>query len=97
MDRKNLLRGRYVLRDDRTIVVHPASGHPGQVSRLSKGLCEAVDLLMANPSRGRQVAVMPKAEVTLRLARKLAPRYAAAGIEIALVGPRGEVEDIKPT
>jgi hypothetical protein len=38
---------------------------------------------------------MPRTEVTLRLARKLAPRCAAAGIRIALVGPRGEVEDVR--
>src|SRR5260221_7178481 len=33
--------------------------HPGQVSRLYKGLCETVGLLMARPSPGRQVAVVP--------------------------------------
>jgi hypothetical protein len=32
---------------------------------------------------------------TLRLGRKLAPRCAVAGIRIALVGPRGEVEDVE--
>jgi hypothetical protein len=50
---------------------------------------------MSKPATGRQVAVMPRTEVTLRLARKLAPRCAAAGIRIALVGARGEVEDVK--
>jgi hypothetical protein len=93
--------GRYVLVDGRCIVVNPKSGegdvvaevdgvitwaeckggiintrHPGQVSRLYRGLCETVGLLMANPSPGRQVAVVP-------------------GIEIALVGSRGEVEDVR--
>jgi hypothetical protein len=72
---KTSYAGRYVLPDDRAIVVNPASGrgdvvteadgitiwaeckggivntrHPGQVSRLTKGLCEAVGLLMANTS-----------------------------------------------
>ena len=72
------------------------SRHPGQVSRLYRGLCEAVGLLMATPSQGRQVAVVPLTESTLRLAERLAPRCALAGIEIALVGRRGEVLDVKP-
>lgn len=70
--------------------------HSGQVSRLYKGLCETVGLLMATPSQGRQVAVVPLTEGTLRLAERLAPRCALAGIEIALVGSRGEVMDVRP-
>ncbi|WP_114215807.1 hypothetical protein [Ochrobactrum sp. 3-3] len=70
--------------------------HPGQVSRLYRGLCETVGLLMATPSQGRQIAVVPLTEGTLRLAERLAPRCALAGIEIALVGSRGEVMDVKP-
>ena len=70
--------------------------HAGQVSRLYKGLCETVGLLMATPSQGRQVAVVPLTEGTLRLAERLAPRCGLAGIEIALVGSRGEVMDVKP-
>ncbi len=50
---------------------------------------------MATPSQGRQVAVVPLTESTLRLAERLAPRCALAGIEIALVGSRGEVMDVK--
>lgn len=68
--------------------------HPGQVSRLYKGLCETVGMLMATPSQGRQVAVVPLTDSTLRLAQRLAPRCALAGIEIALVGGRGEVIDV---
>jgi hypothetical protein len=71
--------------------------HSGQVSRLYKGLCETVGLLMASPSPGRQVAVVPRTEGTHRLAHRLAPRCAAAGIEIALVGRRGLVEDVRPS
>ena len=59
--------------------------HPGQLSRLYRGLCETVGLLMATPSQGRQVAVVPLTDGTLRL----------AGIEIALVGSRGEVLEVK--
>lgn len=70
--------------------------HPGQVSRLYRGLCETVGLLMATPSRGRQVAVAPLTDSTLRLAERLASRCELAGIEIALVGSRGEVMDVKP-
>jgi hypothetical protein len=69
--------------------------HPGRLSKLDKGLCEIVGRLMSKPAIGRQVAVMPRTDVTLRLARKLAPRCAAVGIRIALVGPRGEVEDVE--
>ena len=68
--------------------------HPGQVSRLYKGLCETVGLLMATRAQGRQVAVAPLTEGTLRLAERLAPRCALAGIEIALVGARGQVTDV---
>lgn len=70
--------------------------HAGQVSRLYKGLCETVGMLMATPSHCRQVAVVPLTEGTRRLADRLAPRCALAGIEIALVGARGEVVDVKP-
>lgn len=69
--------------------------HSGQVSRLYKGLCETVGMLMATPAQGRQVAVVPFTASTLRLAERLAPRCALAGIEIALVGSQGEVMDVK--
>lgn len=69
--------------------------HSGQVSRLYKGLCETVEMLMATPTQGRQVAVVPLTAGTMRLAERLAPRCAMAGIEIALVGSRGEVMDVK--
>jgi hypothetical protein len=71
------------------------TNHPGRLSRLDKSLCEIIGRLMSKPRRGRQVAVMPRTKVTLRRAGMLAPRCAAAGIEIALVGERGEVEDVK--
>ena len=49
---------------------------------------------MATRAQGRQVAVAPLTEGTLRLAERLAPRCALAGIEIALVGARGQVTDV---
>jgi hypothetical protein len=69
--------------------------HPGQVSRLYKGLCETVGLLMATPSPGRQVAVVPHTDSTFRLATRLAPRCALVGIELALVKSRGEIIDVR--
>lgn len=71
--------------------------HPGQTSRLYRGLWETVGLLIATPPRGRQVAVGPLTVGTLCLAERPAPRCALAGIEIALVGARGEVMNIEPT
>jgi hypothetical protein len=71
------------------------SRHAGALSKLYRGLCETVGLLMATPSPGRQVAVVPYTEKTLRLAERLAPRCAKAGIEIALVKSRGEVIDVR--
>jgi hypothetical protein len=66
--------------------------HPGQVSRLRRGLCETIGLLMARSLNGeRQVAVVPTTEVTANLARRMLPRARTAGIEIALVAEDGQV------
>lgn len=70
--------------------------HPGQVSRLKRGLCEAVGLLMTTTSKGRQVAVVPFTRGTLSWAQRLAPRCKLVGIEIALVDSRGEVTYVQP-
>lgn len=70
--------------------------HSGQMSRLDKGLCEAVGRLMASEANGRQVAVVPYTEQTLKLATRLAPRCAQAGIQIALVKSKGEIIDVAP-
>ena len=59
--------------------------HGGQMSRLRKGLCEAVDQLLAKPLHGRQVAVVPYTKSAFDPATQLAPRCADAGIELALV------------
>jgi hypothetical protein len=71
--------------------------HPGQQSRLRRGLCEAVGLLLASPALDgrRQFAVVPHTRVTENLARLMAPRARTAGIEIALVDDRGSVRDIR--
>lgn len=71
--------------------------HAGQVSRLYRALCETIGLLMASPSQGRQVAVVPLTAGTMRLAQRLARRCALVGIEIALVGSRGQVTDVRPS
>jgi len=72
------------------------SRHAGQQSRLRRGLCEAVGLLMSKQSKGRQIAVVPKTDTTSRIAKDLASRCASAGIEIVLVGERGEIHHVKP-
>jgi hypothetical protein len=69
--------------------------HAGQLSRLRRGLCETVGLLMASASPGRQVAVVPYTKTTELLANRLAPRSALAGIEIALVKSNGQVVDVR--
>jgi hypothetical protein len=70
--------------------------HAGQVSKLRRGLCEAIGLLLATPGgvRKRQVAVVPKTEVTERLAAKMADRVRLVGIGISLVDERGNVFDV---
>lgn len=72
--------------------------HPGQTSRLRKGLCEAVGLLLSkelDPDQ-RQFAVVPRTAVTEALAARLAPRGAKAGISISLVSADGSVQDVVP-
>jgi len=73
------------------------SRHAGQQSRLRKGLCEVVGLLMGRPLNGeRQVAVVPKTPTTLTIARRMLPRTTAARIEIALVDGEGRVTFVEP-
>jgi hypothetical protein len=72
--------------------------HAGALSRLRQGLCETVGLSLASPlTEGRrQFAVVPRTTATEKLARRMAKRARAAGIEIALVDGRGNVFDIAP-
>lgn len=86
--------GRTILAECKGGIIN--TRHSGQTSRLYRGLCETVGLLMATSSPARQVAVVPLTEVTKRLAERLAPRCALADIEISLVGSRGEIVDVKP-
>ena len=90
------------LADGSTVVAEAKGGivnttHAGQTSRLRRGLCEAVGLLLAEERRVgvRQVAVVPKTPVTETLARKMAARAQQAGIEIALIDGTGNVTDLK--
>jgi hypothetical protein len=74
------------------------SRHAGQLSRLRRGLCEAVGLLIARPLNGeRHVAVVPATNVTTAIANRMLPRALAASIEIALVGEEGDVNFVQPT
>lgn len=72
--------------------------HSGQQSRLRQGLCEVIGLSLASPimKNRRQCAVVPHTKATEILARRMAPRALAAGIEIALVDGKGNVFDVKP-
>jgi hypothetical protein len=86
---------------DRSIVAECKGGiintkHPGQQSRLRRGLCETVGLSLAIPivEGRRQYAVVPKTPVTETMAKKLAPRASSAGITIALVDNAGNVFDM---
>lgn len=72
--------------------------HAGQVSKLRRGLCEAVGLLMArSPTGERHITVVPATEVTQRLAERMQARALAAGIEIATVDSCGKVQFIAPS
>lgn len=67
--------------------------HSGQLSRLRKGLCEAVGQLLsrARIAKERNVAVVPYTTTTRALAERMASRCPDAGIEIALVRADGAV------
>lgn len=84
--------------DGRRIVVECKGGtlnsrHPGPQSRLRRGFCEAVGLLMARPRDGsREIVAVPQTPLTLRLAGQMAPRCREAGIEIALVRRDGTLD-----
>lgn len=68
------------------------SRHPGQVSRLRKGLHEAVGQLMGSPRlETRLIAAVPYHKETAKLAGRLSPRCKLASIEIALVNEDGTV------
>jgi len=64
--------------------------HAGQKSKLRRGLCEAVGLLMSRENTGeRQYAVVPLTDDTQRLAGQMRSRCRKAGIEIALIREDG--------
>jgi len=64
--------------------------HAGQKSKLRRGLCEAVGLLMSRENTGeRQYAVVPLTDDTQHLAGQMRPRCRKAGIEIALIREDG--------
>jgi hypothetical protein len=68
------------------------STHPGRLSRLRKGLHEAVGQLMGSPRLDvRLIAAVPHHPETHKVAMRLATRCALARIEIALVNEDGSV------
>jgi len=91
-------QGDVVARVGQVIVTAECKGgivnttHSGQLSKLRRGLCEAVGLLMAHPCNGgRHIAVVPATRETEKVARRILPRAKAVGIEIALVDENGRV------
>jgi hypothetical protein len=70
--------------------------HAGQLSRLRRGLCEAVGLSLAKRVEDgtQQFAVVPHTRATEELARRMAARASAAGIGIALVDGMGRVTEM---
>ena len=68
------------------------TSHAGQNSKLRRGLCEAVGLLMARQSdQAREIAAVPWTQMTERLAKNMTTRCAKAGIEIALIKRDGSI------
>jgi len=71
------------------------TNHPGQKSKLRRGLCEAVGLLMSKENTGvKQYAVVPFTNVTKNLAEQMQPRCKKAGIEIILIHEDGMIDKI---
>ena len=70
------------------------SKHAGQKSRLRRGLCEAVGLLMSRPLGSEQFAVVPTTADAEALAIKLHERYKMAGIGVCLIDADGRVREV---
>jgi hypothetical protein len=68
------------------------SRHPGPLSKLRKHLYEAVGMLLdSRNDADRLIAAVPHHSETERVAKRMAKRCHAAGIEIALVSGDGSV------
>ena len=85
------IAGRSILAECKGGIIN--TKHPGQLSRLRKGLCEAVGQCLASPVMDgvQQFAVAPRTLLTEQLARRMVQRVNEADIEIALVDGRGNV------
>lgn len=87
------VNGRNIIAECKGGVIN--SNHAGQKSRLRRGLCEVIGLLMAREQGDdRHIAVVPRHPETERLARRMRERVKRAGIEIALVDGTGAVQFI---
>jgi len=91
-------QGDVVAQLNRTKIVAECKGgiintkHPGQKSKLRRGLCEAVGHLMSRENAGeKQYAVVPLTDDTQRLAEQMRPRCRKVGIEIVLIREDGRV------
>jgi hypothetical protein len=84
------LNGKKVLAECKGGVIN--TEHTGQLSRLRRGLCEAVGQLVYRANEAdRRIAVLPACRYTLELAQDWEKRARAVGIELALVDEMGKV------
>ena len=66
--------------------------HAGQLSKLRRGLCEAVGLLMTRePDNEIHFAIVPDTSETCRLGNRLVERCQSIGIRIGLVDRLGQI------
>jgi hypothetical protein len=79
-----LLNGTRIIAECKGGIIN--TKHPGQKSRLRRGLCQAIGLLMSrNNEEEKHYAVVPLTEDTQRLASQMRARCRKAGIEIVLI------------
>ncbi len=85
------LKGRRVVVETKGGIIN--TRHPGQQSRLRRHLYEAVGMLLDGPNDAdRLIAAVPLHRETQKIARRMAGRCLDAGIEIALVSGKGDVQ-----
>ena len=68
------------------------TSHSGQVSKLRRGLHEAVGMLVGRgASAGRRIAAIPRHKTIEKVAKEIAPHCIATGVEIMLVSGDGNI------
>ncbi len=73
------------------------STHAGQVSKLRKGLAEAVGQAIGSPRQpDRLMAIVPEHDETRKVADRMIDRCLRAGVEIALASEDGSIAFVGP-